>query len=263
MTYAQFSDVKQRVTIVEVFNHYVPEEKRSDYQEKDDQLRGPCILCCQGKRRELSINTQKNCFRTFCCNKSGNIFDFVAVKELCTVSDACNLIAEWFNLAHEDQEEEQPESTIPDSANPPLSFQLRNIDPTHTACKCLGVSAETLDAYGAGYYSGRGMFKEHVVIPIHNLPGELIAYTGAPLEGKNLGKWHYPANFQPDFELFNAHRVTKLLQIAGETPLLTREPAEVLRFHDLGYPCALAYFGDFPTEEQLKLLRMIGGQSDE
>ena len=32
MTHAQFADVKQRVTIVEVFNHYVPEEKRSNYQ---------------------------------------------------------------------------------------------------------------------------------------------------------------------------------------------------------------------------------------
>ena len=58
--------------------------------------------------------------------------------------------------------------------------------------------------FGAGYYSGRGMFSGFLVFPIENATGELVAYGGISLED---GSYLYPKQFRPELELYNLTRV--------------------------------------------------------
>ncbi len=61
--------------------------------------------------------------------------------------------------------------------NPPMTFELKNLDVKHPYLKQRGVGAKTIKEFGLGYCN-RGLMKDRVVIPIHNPKGELVAYAG-------------------------------------------------------------------------------------
>ena len=64
------------------------------------------------------------------------------------------------------------------SRNEPLTFTLKNIEPDHPSVKTLGIQEDTLTAFGVGYYRGRGMMGNRIVIPIYNPSRQLVAYAG-------------------------------------------------------------------------------------
>jgi hypothetical protein len=64
------------------------------------------------------------------------------------------------------------------SRNEPLTFALKNIEPDHPRVKALGFQEDILTAFGVGYYRGRGMMENRIVIPIHNPSRQLVAYAG-------------------------------------------------------------------------------------
>ena len=62
------------------------------------------------------------------------------------------------------------------------------------------MTQETIIDFGLGYFTGeRGMMVGHIVIPIHNVKGELVAYAGRwPGEPPDADtpKYKIPAGFQ-------------------------------------------------------------------
>jgi DNA primase len=65
-----------------------------------DEMRGVCPVHKGKSKREFSINLAKNTFICFAptCKARGNVLDFVAKMERCTVRDAALKMDEWFEV---------------------------------------------------------------------------------------------------------------------------------------------------------------------
>ena len=85
------------------------------------------------------------------------------------------------DLGHAPVIEGTPITTL---ANRPLDFRLFGIDSSHPYIANRGISRRTATFFGIGYYSGRGILSHRVLIPIHNQSGDLIAYAGRSVDGR-------------------------------------------------------------------------------
>jgi hypothetical protein len=127
-------------------------------------------------------------------------------------------------------------------ANKPLDFTLRSIDVEHPALdQLLGISRETLRAFGVGYFTGKGVMHDKVVIPLHDTAGRLVAYAGySPMDGSIT----YPKTFDRRLELFNTLRAENAGLFMDGLVLVT-DLLNVLRLYELGVHRVVA----LPTEK--------------
>jgi hypothetical protein len=73
-----------------------------------------------------------------------------------------------------------------ESENKPLAFTLKDIEPDHPYVQSRGLTPETAQKFGIGFFRGRGMMQNRTVFEIRNARGELVAYAGRAIE--ELGK---------------------------------------------------------------------------
>jgi DNA primase len=88
---------------------------------RGDEVRGTCPIH-QGKSpTEFSVNLVKNTFCCFApkCKARGNVLDFVAKMEHCTVKDAALKLDEWFKVTEQEigESEPAPAASPPTAAN--------------------------------------------------------------------------------------------------------------------------------------------------
>jgi DNA primase len=152
----------------------------------------------------------------------GNTLSFVIVMEDIHESDDLNqykaarkaalLIQEWFGLTSErapqarqhtavreasvsprvsSHQPPQPVAAEPEALqqNKPLPFHLKDLDHTHPYLKERGFTQATLEHFGVGHHSGKGIMTGRIAIPIANAEGQIVAY---------VGRW--PGNEPPDGE---------------------------------------------------------------
>ena len=108
--------------------------------------------------------------------------------------------------------QDQTSAAEPDaSVNIPLTFELKNLDPEHPYLVERGLTKETIETFGLGYFTGkRGVMQGRIVIPIHNERAELLAYVGRwPVEEgwpEGEEKYKMPPGFHKSLVLYNLHR---------------------------------------------------------
>jgi hypothetical protein len=92
--WVDFNAVKAAVTIQMVLDHY----GLGGWQRSGSELRGRCPMHRGGKPRQFTVNVDKNVFKCFFrnCGARGNVLDFVAAMESCSVRDAALKLQEWF-----------------------------------------------------------------------------------------------------------------------------------------------------------------------
>jgi DNA primase len=253
-----FKDLKSKITMLDVLNHY---HLFDTLELRGKSHRGVCLWCENTDPYRLSVNLDRNCFQCFSCKASGNIFDFVALMEGIDVSKGIRPAAEFiekvFLQKKESKTPTEPCLSLPNekTTNTPLSFELKGIDPSHQHVLDLGISENTARKFGAGFFSGKGMFKNHVVIPIFNPDQQLIAYTGIPIKGKP--KHLYPPQFTKERELF--HPPASYPEEDENGLIIVRDPLHVLVLAEAGYHNTLAFMSNTLAKEQVKLLlRMYG-----
>ncbi len=83
-----------------------------------DEMRGVCPIHEGKSKREFSVNLVKNTFCCFAptCKARGNVLDFTARMERCTVKDAALKLDEWFDVTA--QEMGDSETMDQDHAQP-------------------------------------------------------------------------------------------------------------------------------------------------
>jgi len=143
--WVDFKAVKQNVSMQQVLDRYKVRLKKSG-----KELRGRCPIH-QGEGSEtFHANIEKNAFHCFSCGAKGNVLDFVAAKEQCSVRDAALRLQEWFQLAGATTRSEQSDTADRPSetsrlelelateeagdrgvVNKPLGFRLSGIDHGH------------------------------------------------------------------------------------------------------------------------------------
>lgn len=239
--YVDFRAVKQAVTMVQILDHYQLSDR---FQTKGDSLSGPCPLHDGQNPTQFRVSVSKNCWNCFGdCKRGGNILDFVSLKDDVSIREAAIRISQWFSLPlakssngdkpNEEQKQKHPkpersqstpkrkEGSDETGPNKPLGFELQHLDAEHPYLAERGLSEETIAEFGLGYCA-KGSMSGHVVIPIHNVDGKIVAYAGRwpgnPAE--DTPKYKLPAGFRKSMELFNIHRAQ---DIVANRPLVIVE----------------------------------------
>ena len=272
--YVDFKTVKTSVSILQILDHYHLTET---FKRKGDSLTGPCPLHRGQNPTQFRISISKNCWNCFSeCKRGGNILDFVARKEGISIREAAIRISEWFDLSLEkpartgepaSTEEPRPAPAAKPALRPaaekreqesgvnkPLGFALQNLDPAHPYFLERGLTSETVAEFGLGFCN-KGSMTGHVVIPVRNVDGQIVAYAGRwpgePPEGKP--KYKLPQGFRKSLELFNLDRASKE---RTNTPLVIVEGFfDCMKLHQHGCRKVVALMGSTLSPAQEELIR--------
>jgi DNA primase len=269
--FVSFAEVKQSVTMEAVLTHY---GLFGDLTSKGKNLAGACPLCKGKSARQFQVNTVKNAWYCFGCKTGGNILDFVAKKEGVSVRTAALRLDSWFELGLAEETsravveapaapaepppaasvEAPPAVTDLPTENPPLTFTLKTLDPHHESLAPLGLRAETIERFGAGYCA-KGLLKGRMAIPIHSPTGELLAYAGLAVEDGETPRYLFPPKFHPPFDVFNLHRLAEVFGDDEDDPLYIAPEIEgVLQLFEAGFTSALGLFDGTLSPEQEEAL---------
>ncbi len=112
--WVDFRQVKASVTMRMVLDHY----RISGLRKSGGELRGPCPIHRGEGARTFHVNLEKGAFNCFSCHARGNVLDFVAAMDGCSVRDAALKLAEWFNVMSE-VGESSPARTAPRKTEAP------------------------------------------------------------------------------------------------------------------------------------------------
>jgi DNA primase len=230
-------------------------------------LRGRCPLPTHQSRSSAPsfvVNTEKNawaCHSDSCASTrgglGGNVLDFVAWMENCSVREAALRLQDWFALsaapavprAAPSPAAIKADDSDPMDVNPPLPFVLHSIDFHHPYLAERGISAETAKHFGIGFFPRRGCMAGRIVIPIHNEEGLLVAYAGRT-PGQAEPKYRFPSRFRKSLVLFNLHRAI----CCGDTVVVVEGFFDCLNVHQAGLPCVVALMGCALSRRQELLL---------
>lgn len=244
-------------------------------------LRGRCPLpshTSKGSRLSFIVNTEKSawsCHSGSCIAArggriGGNVLDFVASMESCSIREAALRLQDWFNIASESIQTSRrihgasrmprpaaaytepvgSMSAISADHNQPLPFRLRNIDVRHAYLTERRITKETAEHFGVGFFAARGYMQGRIVIPIHDEEGRLVAYAGRSLDAAEP-RYRFPPRFRKSLVLFNLHRAVP----QGKTVVVVEGFFDCLTVHQAGLPCVVALMGCSLSQPQERLLR--------
>ena len=241
-----FKAVKAAVSLPAVLAHYQVNWLR----QSGEELRGRCPLHEGDGVNAFHVSVSKNAFHCFSCQAKGNVLDFVAAMEKCSVRDAAVKLTEWFAISHpaagSSTGAPPPRPAVSAEQNQPLGFVLKGIDPTHSYLNERGIARDTAERFGVGYFSGRGSMSGRLVIPIHNEQGELVAYAGRSIDGTEP-RYKLPPGFHKSQVLYNLHRCT------GQQVVLVEGFFDCLKVSQAGFAC-VALMGSTLSAQQETLL---------
>jgi DNA primase len=253
-----FKGIKGKVSMETVLAHYDVRLRRVGA----DEFRGKCPLpthSSSSSNDSFSVNFSRNawscqsasCIAARSGRLGGNVFDFVAEMERCSIREAA------LHLQHSLTENQIPRATSTNEEpvpytpeNRPLSFTLRNIDHRHPYVTSRGLSGPTARYFGVGYYNGNGFLRGRVVIPIHNEHGELVAYSGRAID-QTEPKYRLPAGFRKSHLLFNLHRA---IQKGNRALILVEGFFDTFKLRQAGHHNVAALMGSKLSDRQAKLI---------
>jgi len=153
------------------------------------------------------------------------------------------------------QEEPGPPANDETPTNPPLKFELKNLDPDHPYLIERGLTRETVSTFGLGYFGGKGTMQGRIVIPIHNEQGELVAYAGRwpGDEGwpEDEDRYKLPKGFYKSHLLYNLHRAC---EYAEEGLIITEGFFSLYELWQRGRKNVVAIMGSSVSVEQERLI---------
>ena len=265
--WVDFKAVKQGVSMEMALAHYGVTLRHIH----GPYLRGRCPLpvhASKSSHQSFIVNTEKNAWacHSDSCTASrgdscgGNVLDFVAAMESCSVRDAALKLQNWFVVRTTPAAGEQIVSaaegvhpstpTAAGETNRPLAFALRSIDQRHPYLAGRGVESNTAAHFGIGFYAARGCMEGRIVIPIHNEDGALVAYAGRALD-QSEPRYKFPTRFRKSIVLFNLHRAVH----HGKAVIVVEGFFDCIKIHQAGFPCVVALMGSSLSYRQEALLR--------
>jgi len=223
-----FRQIKERVSIEALLSRYEVRLHKSG-----QSLRGACPIPCgmEGGQNCFSVNSQKQVFKCFhkgcdAVKQGGDVLELVKLVEGVSLREAGVKLAEWFAVGESALPQAPPvlDDAEPEGAiNPPLGFELKNVDHRAGAEYLKGRGFENwgeeeCQAAGIGV-AALGMFRSRLVLPLDNERGELVGYAGRSLDGSEP-KYLFPSaekGFRKSQLLYNLNRVL-LAQIELGSP---------------------------------------------
>jgi len=266
LPWVDFKAVKADVSVEVVLAYYDVTLRRV----QGPYLRGRCPLpghASKSSTQSFIVNTEKNawaCHSTSCVASrhdrvGGNVLDFVAAMEHCSLRDAALKLQHWFTVTSPPPPTARMDSLrgfrasspiASEQSNKPLAFTLRGIDQRHPYLAERGVGVDSAAFFGIGFYPGKGCMQGRIVIPIHDQTGVLVAYSGR-IPGAGEPKYKFPAGFRKSQVLFNLHRA----HVHGRTVVLVEGFFDCIKVHEAGFPCVVALMGSSLSQRQENFLQ--------
>ena len=248
--WVHFQAVKASVSLAAVLRAYGVNELRA---RRPGQLEGRCPIHGGQRADAFHASLTKNAFHCFACQAHGNVLDFVAAMEHCSIRQAALRLAMQF-----------PECSAMQSmigktgnwlgkkkdVNRPLPFVLRGVDSSHPYLTARGILAETAAVFGVGFYGGSGLMSGRVVIPIHDASGTLVAYAGRAIDGA-VPKYRLPSGLLKSQLLFNLHRATAINEPAV---VVVEGFFDCMTVHQAGVRSVVALMGTVLSDHGQELL---------
>jgi len=282
--YVRHDEVKAALSVEQVLES----EGLTIAKRKGEELRMLCPFHAE-TNPSFCMNTNGK-FKCFGCSvKGSDILDFIRLKHNFDPDrnkgrrQASIFLSERFGLStapppqreqangragssvanHPEQEadgeerakKEMPKPPADDETpiNPPLQFELKNLDADHPYLQERGLTKETVSTFGLGYFGGKGTMHGRIVIPIHNEHGELVAYAGRwpgdPPEDQP--KYLLPANFRKSLVVYNLHRAR---DFAAEGLIITEGFFSLYALWQRGRRNVCAVMGSSVSAEQERLI---------
>jgi DNA primase len=281
MDWVNFDEIKKIVSLQAAIEHYGIQLRRVG----PDTLRGKCPLPAHNSKtstESFTATLSKGVGGAWACQSQsciksrgrvgGNVLDFVAAMEQCSVRDAAIKLQMWF-LVPAAGESHRPEGKEPHADisagkeledtlvskksdqevvgesefNKPLSFMLQRIDHAHPYANERGLTDEIARTFGVGVFPGKGSMQGRFVIPVRNARGDLVAYAGRSIDGTEP-RYKFPAGFHKSLELFNLHRVKGELSV-----VLVEGFFDCMKVTQAGFPC-VGLMGSTMSKAQEELL---------
>jgi DNA primase len=252
--WVSFAQVKAAVSLRRVLEDYrILERLRRSGKE---HYRGRCPIHRGEGRDAFHGDLGKNAFHCFSCGAGGNVLDFVANMEQCSLREAAlrlqrrylagGSVVPWQRW----RPGEGQLVTKKREGNAALSFCLSGLDAAHPYVSGRGLSQETVARFGIGYYGGPGIMSGRLVIPIHDEQGRLVAYCGRSVAAQDP-RYKFPAAFRKSAVLFNYHRAAAL---RDDSVVVVEGFFDCMRVHQAGFPAVVALMGAALSEDQGTLL---------
>jgi DNA primase len=254
--WVDFQAIKEEVSLEAALDHYELKNRR---RRRRDQLEGCCPLHGGERKDAFQANLSKNVFHCFACGAKGNVLDFVAAMERCSIREAALKLQAWFGRPEMETAVASRSAGIVGrgelvrkelAVNPALRFALANVDSAHPYLAKRGIQHATAAEFGVGLYSGTGMMHGRIVIPIPNSTGELVAYAGRAVNGGGP-KYKLPRGFRKSLEVYNVHRAATA---ASDRVIVVEGYFDCLRVHQAGFPYVAALMGCALSGQQEALL---------
>lgn len=278
-SWIDYKELRAKLDFEQVLTHFGVPVKR-----KGEQHLGFCPLPAhEGKRNSpsFSANLDRGIFHCFGCHGRGNVLDFAVLMNGESPEDgralkkaALALRAHFFPeyaTRGPAKEATPPERETVSSSqqmeletvvNPPLDFELKDLDGSHPYLAGRGFQSSTTQHFGVGY-CGRGLLAERIAIPLHDRAGHLIGYAGRVVDDTAINaenpRYRFPSKRERDGKmiefkktqfLYNGHRVKKPRDDLG----VVEGFASVWWLHQNGLPCVVATMGAECSDEQAGLI---------
>ena len=238
MPFIDFAELKKSATMertIELLNLKTKVE--------GGQLRGPCPACKQGGDRAIVITPAKQVFYCFAAKLGGDCIALAAHIRGVPVKDAADELHRAFGTVQNSTgtvsknraTAPQAQAAKKQSAFDPEAYASR-LDAAHASLAPLGISAETLRDWKAGYASS-GTNRGRLAIALHDRDGNILGFAGRAL-GDEQPALTIPNGVNPQEIIFGGERVEQ------GTLYLVRDVLDVLRAHENGVTNCVCFLTD-------------------
>ena len=282
---ATINAIRRKHPIREIVERYV------NLTKKGEDYWGLCPFH-PDNHASMSVSTKLDMFQCFSCHKAGNIFNFIAGMENISYGEAINL------LAREDGYDIGPiiKHTNPHTKDYEIislasKFYQNNLNSNlgTSAIKYLNdreIDRETIKKFEIGLSTTtqpltpfllnkytledlielgltttneKDIFKNRIMIPIHDLNGNNIGFGGRIYHTKDSSKYINTKKtriFDKSSILYNYHRAHQKLK-KDEAIIIMEGYFDVIRASTVGVDNCVAPMGTALTEKHIKILKKI------
>jgi DNA primase len=228
MPFVDFAELKTRVSIDQA-----AQMLGLNLKLHGNQYRADCPVCKTGGDRALIVSPTKGLFYCFAAKLGGDAIALTAHIRGLSVKDAADQLNRAFGTVQNSTgtvsknraTAPQAQAARKQSAFDPEAYAAR-LDAAHASLAPLGISAETLTDWRAGYASS-GTNRGRLAIALHDRDGNILGFAGRSL-GDEQPALIIPNGINPQEIIFGGDRVEQ------GTLYLVRDVLDVLRAHESG-----------------------------
>lgn len=276
--------IRHKHPIKEIVERYVSLTK------KGEDYWGLCPFHADNNA-SMSVSVRLDMFQCFACKKAGNVFNFIASMENISYGEAIHLLAQEDGLEVGSVKRENPHTKDYEVMELAIKFYQNNINSKlgenaisylqqrfidrETIKKFeigLSISNQSLTSFLLNKYemnqlvelgitnaSGNDIFKDRIMIPIHDLNGNPIGFGGRIYQTKDTSKYintKATKIFDKSNILYNYHRAhTKLKK--DDTIIIMEGYFDVIRASTVGVHNCVAPMGTSLTKNHVQILKKI------